>query len=142
MKKLRKITNKLKKLNFQIDNKRFDNLVDRILKFVTQEIMDDSYFLNNKYGFPPFLVHSDLWSSNILWKINSNGDITNDIEAIIDWQMAAPGNPGLDIARALAMNTTSKYRRENTDRILKYYLDCLSHHLNGTLPLTIEQVCC
>ena len=40
---------------------------------------------------PPALVHIDYWSGNILW---DEGEIT----AIVDWEEAAYGDPGIDVA--------------------------------------------
>jgi aminoglycoside phosphotransferase (APT) family kinase protein len=40
---------------------------------------------------PPGLVHIDYWSGNVLWE---DGRIT----AIVDWEEAAYGDPGIDVA--------------------------------------------
>ena len=41
----------------------------------------------------PALVHIDYWSGNILWE-------GNEISAVLDWEEAACGDPGIDVAYA------------------------------------------
>jgi aminoglycoside phosphotransferase (APT) family kinase protein len=40
---------------------------------------------------PPSIVHIDYWSGNILWE-------ADQISAVVDWEEAAYGNPGIDVA--------------------------------------------
>jgi hypothetical protein len=42
-------------------------------------------------GFPPSIVHSDLWAPNIIFEKDKNGNPTSNLLAIIDWQDAHPG---------------------------------------------------
>ena len=42
---------------------------------------------------PPGLVHIDYWPGNVLW----DGD---RISAVVDWEEAAYGDPGIDVAYA------------------------------------------
>lgn len=50
------------------------------------------------------------------------------------------GNPGADLARGLSMNTPTKYRHANEDRLLKLYHDTVNKELNGKIPFTLDQV--
>lgn len=43
---------------------------------------------------PPVLVHADYWAGNILWE-------DDEISAVIDWEEAGYGDPGVDVAYAL-----------------------------------------
>lgn len=45
---------------------------------------------HRKQPFQPALVHLDIWSGNILWQDNA-------LAAIIDWEEAAYGDPGIDV---------------------------------------------
>jgi len=136
LKEMISIINKLK----EIDHERFGELVPRLIKHCTPDSFDTVFYIESNFGFPSFLVHSDLWSSNVLWATDAEGKPTSELAAIIDWQMAAQGNPGIDLCRTLAMNTSPKYRRENTDRLLQYYLDCLGKHLGTPPPLSFDQL--
>ena len=42
---------------------------------------------------PPALVHLDYWSGNLLWR-------AGEIAAVLDWEEAAYGDPGVDVAYA------------------------------------------
>ena len=120
----------------------FGELIPRIVGYCVPKTLEYSFYLGGKYGFPSFLIHSDLWSSNVLWTTDAEKNPTSELAAIIDWQMASQGNPGSDLSRILAMNTSAKFRRENTDRLLQYYLDCLEKYLGTPPPLTFDQVHC
>ena len=38
-------------------------------------------------GIPSVIVHGDMHSGNIMWAIDENGDIQNEIAAFVDWQV-------------------------------------------------------
>jgi aminoglycoside phosphotransferase (APT) family kinase protein len=48
-------------------------------------------YLPNLVKVAPALVHIDYWSGNILW---DNGAVS----AVVDWEEAAQGDPGIDVA--------------------------------------------
>uniref|UniRef100_A0A7E4V7C2 CHK domain-containing protein n=1 Tax=Panagrellus redivivus TaxID=6233 RepID=A0A7E4V7C2_PANRE len=123
-----------------IDATRFEDLVHRFIPLVTVDSMQNGIFNDVKFGAPPVLTHGDLWASNILWARNSEGAPSNELTAIIDWQLARPGHPGIDIGRLLGLNTPAAYRRANTDRLLKLYHDKLGGHLETAPPMTLEQL--
>ncbi|CAD5217801.1 unnamed protein product [Bursaphelenchus okinawaensis] len=90
-------------------------------------------------GIPPACLHSDLWSANILWKTDPEGNPSSELAAIIDWQMAKAGNPAEDILRLLASNTTVQYRRKNYERILKLYVKTVNEIMQLEF-ITYEQI--
>jgi aminoglycoside/choline kinase family phosphotransferase len=92
------------------------------------------------FGLPSGIVQGDLWASNVLWKKDDKGNATSELSAIIDWQICAPGNPGSDLSRCLGLNTSTKYRHENEDRLLKLYYDTVNKELDGKIPFTLDQV--
>jgi aminoglycoside phosphotransferase (APT) family kinase protein len=48
-------------------------------------------YLPNLMNVEPSLVHIDYWSGNILWE-------QGVISAVVDWEEAAQGDPGIDVA--------------------------------------------
>ena len=42
--------------------------------------------------------HGDVYTPNVVFSVNTNGDVGNDLLAIIDWQLARPGSCMDDIA--------------------------------------------
>ena len=84
----------------------FNSLLDRAEKFFTQEAGEQIAYHEPKFGktlrlemnsiflfagFPPAIVHGDLWSPNILFTKDENENASNELAAIIDWQSAHPG---------------------------------------------------
>lgn len=61
----------------------------------------------------PSLVHIDYWSGNILW---ANGAIS----AVVDWEEAAQGDPGIDVAYC-RMDMILSGMNEAADQFLKTY---------------------
>ena len=47
---------------------------------------------------PPVLNHGDLYSKNVVFSTNENGQMSDELLALIDWQFAHAGNCMLDIA--------------------------------------------
>jgi len=74
--------------------------------------VEQSNYSDSKFGFPSCLVHADLWTPNVLWEQDAQGQPTNKLCAIIDWQTVHAGNPCEDICRVLSLNTSGTYRRQ------------------------------
>uniref|UniRef100_A0AC34GY37 CHK kinase-like domain-containing protein n=1 Tax=Panagrolaimus sp. ES5 TaxID=591445 RepID=A0AC34GY37_9BILA len=94
-------------------------------------------------GISPVIVHGDIKSGNILFSIDANGDIQNDIAAIIDWQVLREGSPMYDLAYFLAHNADGVVRRQAEDFAIEYYHECLVKEFEGDkskVPYTIEQL--
>lgn len=79
-----------KKGFFQIDEIKFKDSIPKLLD-LAHLCGDFAFYKEEKFGFMPFLVHGDLWSSNVLWKFDEHNKATNELIAIIDWQMSRPG---------------------------------------------------
>lgn len=67
---------------------------------------------------PPALVHIDYWSGNILWE---NGEIS----AVVDWEEAAQGDPGIDVAYS-RMDILLSGMSEAADRFLDAYTEAVN----------------
>uniref|UniRef100_A0AC35GCK9 Aminoglycoside phosphotransferase domain-containing protein n=1 Tax=Panagrolaimus sp. PS1159 TaxID=55785 RepID=A0AC35GCK9_9BILA len=92
---------------------------------------------------PSVLVHGDPHSGNILWSLNSDGDIENELSAIIDWQTMHEGSPMEDLARFLTHCTNGVIRRQAETFIFNYYLECLKKEFDGDVskvPYTLQQL--
>jgi aminoglycoside phosphotransferase (APT) family kinase protein len=61
----------------------------------------------------PTLVHIDYWSGNILWD-------AQQISAVVDWEEAAFGDPGIDVAYC-RMDTVLANSHDAADEFLKFY---------------------
>ncbi|KAI6176632.1 Zinc transporter SLC39A7 [Aphelenchoides bicaudatus] len=118
----------------------FNELLDELECIYTLEYYHDTSYSGTKFGIPACIVHADLWSANVLWRRDKNGKATSKLDAIIDWQMIYSGNPAADIARALCFNTSSKYRYENEDRLLKLYYDAVNQTMSGKIPFSVDQL--
>ncbi|CEF69555.1 Protein kinase-like domain and Uncharacterised oxidoreductase Dhs-27 family and CHK kinase-like domain-containing protein [Strongyloides ratti] len=65
----------------------------------------------------PVITHGDMWINNFMFEIDSNGDCSNILSAVIDWQTIHEGSIGGDISRILATSVPTDVRKE----IEKYY---------------------
>lgn len=133
---MQKSTHKL----VELDPAVFKPLMSLLSPSFTFSSCGQSNYSGSKFGFPACLVHADLWTPNVLWIKDSQGQPTNKLCAIIDWQMVHSGNPGEDICRILSLNTTGIYRRKNTERLLTYYAGKVAEFMGGSSPFTILQL--
>ncbi|VDL69602.1 unnamed protein product [Nippostrongylus brasiliensis] len=89
-------------------------------------------------GVPPVLVHSDLNPSNILW--SAAAPKSNELIAIIDFQMFHTGLFTEDIVRVLALCLSRSDRRAMTTTFLRRYHDTLSRLFDGKPPYSFKKV--
>lgn len=50
------------------------------------------------------------------------------------------GNPAADLARTFGVNTPTKYRHANEDRLLKLHYDTVNKVLGDKITYTLDQV--
>ncbi|KAK6032780.1 hypothetical protein OSTOST_01032 [Ostertagia ostertagi] len=86
---------------------------------------------------PPVLVHFDMNPTNILWS-SSKG--SNELVAVIDFQLLHTGNFAEDIVRILMVSLSRHDRNIMTDRFLKRYHETLSSCFDGKPPFTLDKV--
>ena len=89
------------------------------------------------------IVHSDMHSQNIMFEIDEEGNVQNDIVAFVDWQIIHEGSPMSDLARFLGLGVNGTVRRQAEPFIFDYYLECLTKEFDGDsskIPYTIEQL--
>lgn len=94
---------------------------DKILPF-----FDYNNFLKVNNNFmnivPPVLVHGDFWAANIMFNLNPlDGNTTNEVCAIIDWQTCYLGNCMTDFARLFPFFSKQFLETHIDDILHKYY---------------------
>jgi aminoglycoside/choline kinase family phosphotransferase len=74
-------------------------------------------------GIPRMLAHGDLWTNNLLWKKSANGDETDELAAIIDWQVVFAGCVTTDISRMTVVCCDAGERHELEAYIVEFYYE-------------------
>uniref|UniRef100_A0AC34Q9T4 CHK kinase-like domain-containing protein n=1 Tax=Panagrolaimus sp. JU765 TaxID=591449 RepID=A0AC34Q9T4_9BILA len=124
-------------------NEKFNDFYLKYSKLVKNPRFFDYIFCQSHFDLnvKPVLCHGDLWNSNIMWKVDKSGQTTDELLAIIDWQILMEGSPMLDLTRLLATSTTGKIRRKVESFIIDFYSSCLSKEMNSKeIPYTFEQL--
>uniref|UniRef100_A0A1I7UV17 CHK domain-containing protein n=1 Tax=Caenorhabditis tropicalis TaxID=1561998 RepID=A0A1I7UV17_9PELO len=78
---------------------------------------------------PGIICHGDMNVTNMLWKKGSN-----DLAAIIDFQMAFIGSITFDIVRILTLGLDRDTRKSKTEKYLEHYYEILCGLCNGGKP--------
>uniref|UniRef100_A0A0N5BG84 CHK domain-containing protein n=1 Tax=Strongyloides papillosus TaxID=174720 RepID=A0A0N5BG84_STREA len=114
----------------KLNQKQFKDKIQRSAPFYCEKTLRDVYYGTEKrHGLQGIFVHNDFWAANVLFKKSPSGTF-DEVHGIIDWQTLNLGNPMADLARLLAFNTTSKYRRENENRLIEYYHKIFNETVN------------
>ncbi|KAK0420963.1 hypothetical protein QR680_014993 [Steinernema hermaphroditum] len=105
----------------------FDKGVDIYLKYTNQAnfYKYTTCDVGKDLGLPTVLSHGDYSNNNLLWKTNGGGSVSNDLAAILDWQVIHEGCMTSDLARFMAVNMDGELRRKHQMEILKTYFDSL-----------------
>ncbi|KAI6206254.1 hypothetical protein M3Y94_00887400 [Aphelenchoides besseyi] len=139
-------------------NEVFGRLHGRLRKYTDDDLMrridEFSGLLDNhdvynyvvfdahrELGLPSLTSHGDLWGNNVLFEINENGEITDQIGGLIDWQATNFGNPTQDLVRVMLVSMDAELRRKNQKKILEVYFNKLGEHLKGMkVPFSLNQL--
>jgi thiamine kinase-like enzyme len=108
-------------------------LYDRCQKMSESKDFFIYVFTEAYKNLKPVIVHGDLHQGNIMWAIDENGDVQNNIAAIIDWQTILEGSPMIDLSRILTMCCSGSTRREAEIWAIDFYLECLTKEFNGDI---------
>uniref|UniRef100_A0A914WBD9 CHK kinase-like domain-containing protein n=1 Tax=Plectus sambesii TaxID=2011161 RepID=A0A914WBD9_9BILA len=123
--------------------KYFDGLID---KFLDSFSLNSTlvYDLHKEVGIPPVLVHGDLWMNNMLWRRcdgnNTQDETTDQLLAIIDWQLVHPGCVSEDLVRLFCSSVSPEIRRNHLHELLEYYHICLRDALGREPPFSVDHV--
>uniref|UniRef100_A0A1I7YPV8 CHK domain-containing protein n=1 Tax=Steinernema glaseri TaxID=37863 RepID=A0A1I7YPV8_9BILA len=94
-------------------------------------------------GLPVAISHGDLWANNLMWKMNSDGSRSNELGAIIDWQMIHEGSMANDLARFFSICVDGEVRREHEYKVLQYFYETIKSFMNEegkNIGFTYEQL--
>uniref|UniRef100_A0A914YCP2 CHK kinase-like domain-containing protein n=1 Tax=Panagrolaimus superbus TaxID=310955 RepID=A0A914YCP2_9BILA len=92
---------------------------------------------------PSVIVHGDMHPGNIMWSLDENGDVQNDLAALVDWHLMHEGSPMSDLAQFLVLCCDGIVRRQAETFAIEYYFKCLVKEFGGDaskVPYTIEQL--
>uniref|UniRef100_A0AC35UBS2 CHK domain-containing protein n=1 Tax=Rhabditophanes sp. KR3021 TaxID=114890 RepID=A0AC35UBS2_9BILA len=83
---------------------------------------EDIFIHNNNLIYRPsalsVLAHGDLYSNNVIFKIDESGNPVNEVSAIIDFQGIHENNVGYDISKLLFFCTSPDVRHEAERKLL------------------------
>ncbi|KAE9546693.1 hypothetical protein FO519_010095 [Halicephalobus sp. NKZ332] len=117
----------------------FNEKIQKILN--NQEFIDFAFFESHlKIGLPTLLVHADLWASNIMFKIDSEGNFTDELVALLDWQCLREGNWMLDFVKLTTCSLDGDIRREMEETIFDFYISKLRTYLQRDPGFTAIQM--
>ncbi|KAI6222681.1 hypothetical protein M3Y95_00919500 [Aphelenchoides besseyi] len=88
------------------------------------------------------MIHSDLQPNNIIWRKDENGGLTNELAAIIDWQLCFGGNPFCDLARFIICSVDKEVREVAEAKAFDLYYSEVSRlykERGGHVPYNLEQ---
>ncbi|KAK0420948.1 hypothetical protein QR680_014984 [Steinernema hermaphroditum] len=107
----------------------FDRALDVFRRYVCSKAFY-TYTMTDVYkdiGLPPVLTHGDTWANNVLWKMNADGSLSNELAALIDWQVMHQGCITNDLARYMTLCVDGDVRREHEYHILRFMYDRIVH---------------
>ena len=66
----------------------FDPLADKLLEFCkSPDDVNYIYKLNEKMGLPDVFCNGDLHAQNMMWIKNEDGNASDELMALFDWQV-------------------------------------------------------
>jgi len=111
------------------------NISDENLhKLVPTEADLESFFDIGPKKFVSVMCHGDFWNNNMLFKKGANGKSTDQLLALIDWQITFGGSCIHDMSRILITGADSDVRRNYKDYLFQLYYS----HLKAILPKDIK----
>ena len=123
----------------QLTNLYYNEKVQKIL--FNQDFINYAFFESYlKLGLPILLVHADLWASNIMFKTDSEGNFTDQLTALLDWQCVHEGNWIFDFVRLMICSLDGDIRREMENTIFDFYISRLTEYLGRDPGFTAAQV--
>uniref|UniRef100_A0A0K0FSA1 CHK domain-containing protein n=1 Tax=Strongyloides venezuelensis TaxID=75913 RepID=A0A0K0FSA1_STRVS len=114
----------LKGMWSEIEND-LDNMISNYIKIMKHVYIE----LPKSNDNVTVMTHGDMWTNNFMFKVDSDGNCSNNLSAVFDWQTVFKGTTGHDISRILATCAPIDVRRE----IEKDYLPVFYERLKDSL---------
>lgn len=86
------------------------------------------------------LQHGDTWVNNIMFVKNSDASLTDEVAAIIDWQICVKGSCVTDMARLDSWSINHELRRAHYKEILRFYYDRLKLKAGDKVTISYEEL--
>jgi len=86
------------------------------------------------------LQHGDTWVNNIMFVKNSDGSLTDEVAAIIDWQICVKGSCVTDMARLDSWSVNHELRRTHYMEVLRFYYDRLKQKAGDKVTISFEDL--
>uniref|UniRef100_A0AC34RAT8 CHK kinase-like domain-containing protein n=1 Tax=Panagrolaimus sp. JU765 TaxID=591449 RepID=A0AC34RAT8_9BILA len=123
----------------ELENEKFKKIVSN------QKFIDYAFLESYKdHNLPALLTHADLWASNIMFKKCEKGNISENVGALLDWQVANEGNFLFDFVRLMQISLDGDVRRQMENEIFDFYIDQLNGYLENLgkekVKFTAEQL--
>ncbi len=113
--------------------------LEKMAPRITAEQRFQAANAHEQFGLPPVLAHGDPWMNNLVFKFSTNGKLSDELLAIIDWQEVQAGSMGFDIARFLVSSCPSVLRRCHWETVLTRYHATLHEELRKLgCPFTVD----
>uniref|UniRef100_A0A0N5BLR5 CHK domain-containing protein n=1 Tax=Strongyloides papillosus TaxID=174720 RepID=A0A0N5BLR5_STREA len=110
--------------------------LDKIIKNYIKIVKHINFELPKSNGNVPVMTHGDMWTNNFMFKVDTNGNCSNNLSAVIDWQTIFKGTTGHDISRILVVSAPTDVRRE----IEKDYLPNFYERLKDSLTKSGKEI--
>uniref|UniRef100_A0A914X1D6 CHK kinase-like domain-containing protein n=1 Tax=Plectus sambesii TaxID=2011161 RepID=A0A914X1D6_9BILA len=91
-------------------------------------------------NLPIVICHGDIWMNNILWKKDKEGQPSDHVAAIIDWQGSHHGAVTEDLATLLIGSVSTEIRRNHLQDILEHYYQRLQEKLGTPPPFDMNKL--
>ncbi|KRX16455.1 putative oxidoreductase -like protein [Trichinella nelsoni] len=116
------------------------NKANSVLKKQQKDIIE--FFTEHRKLIPDVIVHGDLWSNNMMFKLDGEGGkISNKLAAIIDWQIVHGGSFVEDVAHLFLFSVNTEVRRAHQEAVFRHYYDTLMKHLHKPLTDATFEAC-
>ncbi|WKY12362.1 hypothetical protein Q1695_003720 [Nippostrongylus brasiliensis] len=118
---------------------RFASSIDR-MEEIGAELYDEKGAdkLAEDLGMQRTFCHGDLWSGNMIWKLN--GDHLN-FYSIIDYQISHFGCAATDLVLVTCVCLSGKDRRENWEELIEVFCEFLKEEaVDCKMPFTVDQL--
>lgn len=129
----------------EMDRARFETPFRRLKRAIVE--LDFLHYVTTgcleELSLPELMINGDFHTQNILWKTVDSGELTDEVAAVLDWQVVHRGNGFVDMARVVLVCTSAEIRRHLDTYIVEFYYDrlssCVAARGGPPLSFSLEQ---